>query len=98
MISLIARQIVFGISDHLEDGDWLVYQYGTVFAHHFENVTAEFVTASAVPFGRTNTFCFLIKEPLIDFDPLQAGLCHGLILGFSSHLSVVFFMDLLEND
>ena len=95
-MSFVARQLVFRISDNFEYRDWFVDQHLAILADYFEYVAAEFVTASAVPFRRTDAFGFLIEEPLIDFDPFQAGLRHGLILGFGSHFTVVLFMNLLE--
>ena len=53
-----------------EDWGWLVDNLGSILANDFENGTHEFRTAPAIQFRRALTFCLLVEEPFIDFDPL----------------------------
>ena len=42
------------------------------------------------------TFCLLVEEPLIDFDPLQSCLLNSLTTSLSRHLALVFIKNLTE--
>ena len=60
-------------------------------------MSGEVPAASAVPFGRADTFSLFIEEPLIYFDPLKAGHGDSLSLGFRAHFASVLGVDLLED-
>ena len=61
-------------------------------------MSGEVPAASAVPFGRADTFSLLIEEPLIYFDPLKSGHGDSLCLSFGAHFASVLRVDLLEDD
>ena len=42
------------------------------------------------------TFCLLVEEPLIDFDPLQSCLLNSLTASLPRHLALVFIKNLTE--
>ena len=69
-----------------------------ILTYHFENVSVEFSAALAICFWWTLTFCLLVEEPFVYFDPFQSCCLHGFLSGFSIHVAVVLIVDALEDE
>ena len=80
-----------------EDRDLLVDNLGSVFAYHFENATNEFCAAPAIRFRWTLTFCLLVEEPFVDFDPLKSCLLDSLYASLTVHITAILLVDSFED-
>ena len=81
-----------------------INNYGSIRASDLENVSHYFsavLTALAlikqIHHCRTLTFCLLIEEPFVDFDPFQTCLLNGLTAGLTRHLAMILFKDLTKS-
>ena len=83
---------------YFEDRNRFVEYFGAVLADHLEYMSGEVPAASAVPFGRADTFSLLVEKPLIYFDPLKTGHGDSFSLCFGTHLTSILGVYLLEND
>ena len=83
---------------NLEDRSLLVDNFGSVFAHHFENAAYEFCATPAICFRWTLTFCLLVEEPFVDFYPLKAGLLDSLYASLTVHIATVLLVDCFQDD
>ena len=65
-------------------------------SHYFSAVLAALALTEQIHHCRTLTFCLLVEEPFVNFDPLQTCLLDGLTAGLASHLALILFKDLAE--
>ena len=83
---------------NLEYQNWFVDDLRSVFTYHFENSAYEFCTTQAVCFRWTLTFCLLVEEPFVNFDPLQSCLLDSLHTSFTVHVAAVLLVDCFQDN
>ena len=81
--------------DLFDQKDWLGFSdLATVFADHAENLSRVLRTAGLFD---SALFELSIKEPLVDLDPGEASLRHGLFTDFAVKFPVVLLIKVSEN-
>ena len=68
--------------------------FATVFADHAENLSRVLRTAGLLD---SALFELSIKEPLVDLDPCETGLCHGLLTHLAIQFAVVLLVEICED-
>jgi len=85
----LSEHNLFNLENWLGLSDFL-----TVFADHAENLARVLRAAGLLD---SALFELSIKEPLVDLNPGEASLCHGLLSNLSVQLPVVFLVEKRKN-